>query len=590
MNSNLTGKPSIDRPWLKYYTKEEKNTEIPKMSAYEYLYHQNKKYLGRVALSYFDREITFNELFSKIEDTAKALEAYGINKGDIVSISLPNIPEVVYLFYAISKIGAIANMIDPRTSSEGIKNYVKEVNSDLLIVIDSYYNKVNTFVDDNLVKNIVAVSPAESLPFGLNLGYKAKEFIEELKDPSKKVVLNKDTLTWKKFMNNGKNYLGNTHIEYLPNRPLVIEHTGGTTGFAKGVILSNDNINSVAIQSVLTGIQMKREETWLDIMPTFIAYGVGMGLHLPLTIGMKTYLIPQFDAHKFGDLVYKYKANHMVFVPSYWESIINNKKLQNEDLSFIIAPTVGGDAMDPTLEKKANQFLKEHNCSSQVVKGYGMTEVCGGVSGTSERNNHEGSVGIPFVKTIISVFDPDTNEELSYNQEGEICMTGPNIMLGYYNNEEETKKVLRKHEDGRIWVHSGDIGYMKEDGSVYIVDRVKRMIIRYDGFKIFPSLIEKVISSHEAVESCKVVGIKDPEHAQGKLPKVHIVIRPEYIGNEKIIESQLRKLCATNLPEYVQPVDYKFRDVLPLTPIGKIDYRALEREDSLTGPVLTLKR
>ena len=154
MNSNLTGKPSIDRPWLKCYTEEEKNTEIPKMSAYEYLYHQNKKYLGRVALSYFDREITFNELFSKIEDTAKALEAYGINKGDIVSISLPNIPEVVYLFYAVSKIGAIANMIDPRTSSEGIKNYVKEVNSDLLIVIDSYYNKVNTFVDDNLVKEI----------------------------------------------------------------------------------------------------------------------------------------------------------------------------------------------------------------------------------------------------------------------------------------------------------------------------------------------------------------------------------------------------------------------------------------------------
>ena len=134
------------------------------------------------------------------------------------------------------------------------------------------------------------------------------------------------------------------------------------------------------------------------------------------------------------------------------------------------------------------------------------------------------------------------------------------------------------------------LNLIKNGYFVYIVDRVKRMIIRYDGFKIFPSLIEKVISSHEAVESCKVVGIKDPEHAQGKLPKVHIVIRPEYIGNEKIIESQLRKLCATNLPEYVQPVDYKFRDELPLTPIGKIDYRALEREDSLTGPVLTLKR
>lgn len=579
-NYVLTGKPSVDKPWMQYYTDEQKNAELPNMSAYEYLYSCNSKYLGRTALSYYGRKISFDDLFSKIEDTAKALKAYGVKENDIVSISMPNTPEAVYLFYAISKIGAIANMIDPRTSAEGIKKYVKEVNSDLLIIVDSYYNKVKDFTSEDLVKNVVAVSPAESLPFGLNIGYKVKEFVEGIKDKSSKIVLNDSAMNWENFIELGKSYTQETKVDYTPNRPVVIEHTGGTTGNPKGVMLSNENINAVALQSVLTGIDMQREHNWLDIMPTFIAYGVGMGLHLPLTIGMETILIPQFDPNKFDELLYKYKPIHMVGVPSYWGTIIKSKKLAKQDLSYIIAPTVGGDSMDTTLEQEANEFLKEHNCTSKVVKGYGMTEVCGGVSGTVDDNNKVGSVGIPFVKTTVSIFDPETGEELGYNQDGEVCITGPNIMLGYYNNEEATKEMLRVHEDGKVWVHSGDIGHMDESGALFIVDRMKRMLIRYDGFKVFPSLIENVISSHKAVDSCKVVGIADAEHSQGKLPKAHIVLKDEYRLYANQIVAQIQEMCSEQLPEYCQPVDYKVRNALPLTPVGKIDYLALEAEDA----------
>lgn len=575
-----TGYPSIDKPWLKYYTDEQIKRDMPQISVYRYLYENNKDYMNSIALSYYGRKIRFYELFSKIEETAKALKSMGVQEGEIVTISMPNTPEAVYLFYAISKIGAIANMVDPRTSADGLEKYIEEAGSDKVIIIDAYYNKVKGLLNSGKISKAVAVSPSESLPLALNLGFKAKGIVDQLKDSSKKINYSDRTLSWKQFIEAGKGYTKPTEVSFVNNRPVVIEHTGGTTGIPKGVVLSNENINSVALQSVLTGIDMQREHTWLDIMPTFIAYGVGMGLHLPLTIGMETILIPQFDAQKFDLLIAKHKPVHMVGVPSYWGTIIKSKKLANKDLSYIIAPTVGGDAMNVTLEEEANKFLEEHNCSSKIVKGYGMTEVTGGVAGTVEEKNLVGSVGVPFVKQVISIFEPETEEELGFYEHGEVCITGPNTMLGYFDNPEATDAILKQHSDGKMWIHSGDIGYMTEDGNIFIVDRMKRMLIRYDGFKVFPSIIENVISQHDAVDACKVVAIADAEHAQGKLPKAHIVLKEGHEESEDIIRDEIQQMCAEKLPEYCQPKEFKIRKDLPLTAIGKIDYRALEEEDS----------
>lgn len=574
----LTGHASIDKPWLKYYTEDQILTDVPTMSVYQYLHHQNDKYLARPALRYFGRKISFDELFKKIDETAKALKAIGVKESEVVTISMPNTPEAAYLFYAMSKIGAIANMVDPRTSADGIKKYIEEAHSDKVIIVDKFYNKVKDLTESGEVKKIIAISPAESLPIGLNLGYKAKEYISTIGKPENKIKLNAKTINWQDFLALGKNYTGSLDVPYVPNRPLVIEHTGGTTGQPKGVVLSNENINAVVLQSIETGIDMQREHNWLDIMPTFIAYGVGMGLHLPLSIGMETILIPEFDPLKFDDLLVKNKPIHMVGVPSYWGTIIKSKKLK--DLSYMIAPTVGGDAMDTTLEQQANAFLKEHNCKSKIVKGYGMTEVCGGVSGTVDENNQIGSVGVPFVKTTIAIFEPDTENELGYNEDGEVCVTGPNTMLGYFENKEATDAILRRHNDGKMWIHTGDVGHITEDGALFIVDRIKRMMIRYDGFKVFPSLIENAICTHPAVEACKVVAIADQNHSQGKLPKAHIVLKDGYQFYQEEVLEEIIELCASKLPEYVQPVDYKFRESLPLTSIGKVDYRALEAEDA----------
>ena len=567
----LTGYPSIDKPWLKWYDDDIVSSPLPQKSIYNYMYDSNKDYKDRVALNYFGRRIKYGELFENIEKTARSLKAYGVNENSIITVLMPTLPEMVYLLYAVSKIGAVANMVDPRTSSEGMLDYINEVNSDLLVVIDVAYKKVESIIDKTNVKKVVVISPSDSLPPVLKILYKLKN--------KNDIKFNNNCISWKQFISGGKEYSGLTEIPYHKDKAVVIVHTGGTTGRPKGVILTNDNLNAASYQCQFCGLDFERERTWLNIMPPFIAYGVGNGLHLPLAVGMEVILIPQFNPNEFDKLLIKHKPNHMVGVPSHYGNIINSKLLANRNISYVITPIVGGDTMDTELEEKTNNFLKEHNCARHVIKGYGMTEVSAAVSVcVSNECNKIGSVGIPLTHTVISIFNPETGEEVPYNTQGEICMTGPNTMLGYYNNEEETHNIIKKHDDGNLWVHSGDIGYMTEDGFLFVVDRMKRMIVRHDGFKVFPSVIEKVISTHKAVKACCAVGMSDSEHSQGKLPVVHAVLEYDAENNISKVEQELISLCQKELPEYAQPVMFKFRDELPLTPIGKIDYKALEKQ------------
>lgn len=603
----MTGKPSIDKPWLKYYDEEVLNKKLPEKTIYEYITENNKKYPNRIALNYFGKKITYGQLLKNIDQTARAFRAYGIREGNIVTICMPTIPETIYVYYALSKIGAIANMVDPRTSKEGIENYINEAKSKMLIMIDVAADKARDAKKKTTIEKIITVSPTDSLPLGIMLKKASKDInsiyedkkeaakSKHEKEPKKKDIIldyfndmkknessfskSGECIPWSKFFKAGKKENYEPYPNYEKDKPLLIVHTGGTTGPSKGVVLSNFSVNAASFQCENAGYDFKREHSWLNIMPPFIAYGIGNGLHLPLSCGMEVILIPQFDPNKFDELLLENKPNHMVGVPSHYGNIIHSKKLKNEDLSYVIAPTVGGDKMDENLEKETNEFLREHNCEYKVVKGYGMTEVNAAVAAcTSNETNKIGSVGIPFPNTTISIFDPKTGEELGYNEKGEVCITGPNTMLGYFNNDEETNKILRKHEDGNVWVHSGDIGYMDADGNLYIVDRLKRMIIRPDGFKIFPSLIEDVVVKHPLVQSCKVVGLRDFSFSQGKLPKVHVVLN-ETDRNPEAIENEILMLCEEQLPEYYWPCEIEFNESLPLTPIGKIDYLKLEKED-----------
>ncbi len=564
--NNLTGYPSNDKPWLKYYTEEAVNAELPQCTIYEYLFENNQNHKGNVALNYFDRKITYGEVFENIEKATKGYTALNLRQGDIVTICAVTIPETIYSFYGLNRLGVICNMVDPRTSAEGICEYIKEVNSKIVVTIDVAYPKIVEAIKGTSVEKIVVISPADSLPQPKKFFYKT----------FKATKIKNDTLhiKWKDLITLGNDAKPQI-IAYKQNSPCVIVHTGGTTGVPKGVMLSDDNMNAAAWQAYRSGFDFKREHNWLNIMPPFIAYGVGNGLHLPLIVGMEVILIPSFNPDKFVDLLNKYHPNHIAGVPSHYGNIIRNPKFQNQNLGYLLSPIVGGDGMDITLEKEVNTFFEKHKAPNPVCKGYGMSEVAAAVCACSSyKCNKVGSVGTPWPKTIMSAFDLETGKELQYNQEGEICISGPNTMVGYYNNEKETNNVIKKHDDGLCWVHSGDVGYIDEDGFVFIKDRIKRVIIRHDGFKVFPSLIEKTVSTNKNVISSCAVGVADTSHSQGKLPIVYAVLNDS--ADAKTVKAELIELCEKELPEYVQPVDFVFIDKMPLTPIGKVDYRSLE--------------
>ena len=562
-----TGYPSIDKPWLKYYTKEQINASLPEYKIYDYIYESNKDNLNRNAFNYYNRKITYGKLFEGIESASKAFRQIGVKEGDIIAVIAVTLPETIYTFYGLNRIGAISNMIDPRTSAEGIREYIKEVDAKVVVVLDMAYGKIKEAVSGTNVNNIIVLSPADSLPGIKKQLYKISKGI--------KIIENDHCLTWDSFVKKGKNQVIKD-TPYEPNKCCVIVHTGGTTGSPKGVMLSNDNLNQSAFQLINSDFQMDRGDIWADIMPPFIAYGIGNGLHMPLIKGMEVVLIPAFDPKKYDELMIKYRPTHIVGVPSHYESIITSKKMKKRDMSYLVSPVVGGDTMKIELEDKVNQFVKEHKAKNNIMKGYGMTEVSAAVSACmSDQINKRGSVGIPFAHTIISVFDPKTGEELKFGEKGEICINSPNTMLGYYDNEEETKAVLKKHNDGKIWMHSGDLGYMDEDGMLFIEGRLKRMIVRHDGFKVFPSLIENTLMKNPMVRECCVVGQNDQDHAQGMLPVGFVVLDKSTKDPNEVIE-ELKELCETDLPEYAQPKLFYILDSMPLTSIGKINYRYLE--------------
>ena len=564
-----SSKPSVLKPWLKYYDKDAITEEVPKCTLYDYLFQNNKDQPDDIALNYFDTNITFSRLFENIRKTAMAYLALGVKAGDIVTICSVTTPEIVYSFYALDLIGAIPNMIDPRTSPEGIREYIQEAKSKYVCVLSQAYPKIREAVTGTEVARIVVLSAADSLNH-------VKRAVFHLANKDKNEYA-PNCLKWEQFIDNGTDMILEP-APYSKEHCGTIVHTGGTTGSPKGVMLSDDAFNALAFQYGKSNISFKRQQKFLNVMPPFIAYGFACGIHMPLSLGVTCVIIPNLDPKKLSSLILKYKPAHMCGVPVHYQVLANDKRMKHADISFLLNTGSGGDAITLGAEKEVNRFLKDHGSRYELAKGYGMTELCSTSCTCMSDVNKPGSVGIPLVKNTISAFEPGTDKELNIGEKGEICITGPTVMLGYYGKPEETSNVLRKHSDGMTWVHTGDVGCIDEDGFVFIDARIKRIIIRHDGFKVFPSMIENVISTHPAVQTCSVVATRDKAQPQGYLPYVHIVLKETVEEKQKNVLDEIIGLCREKLPEYAQPVRYKFCKSLYYTPVGKVDYRRLEME------------
>ena len=559
------------KPWLKYYAQKYIDQTLPTLSAFDFVCHRNQNHLNDTALDYYGRKFTYADLIVNVKKTAAALRGVGVKKGDIVTVVSVMTPEVIALFYAADMVGATLNLVDPRYSVEGIHEYIEEVDSHLLVCLNVVYERCRQAAKRTNVEKVIVLSPADSLPPVMAVGYK-------LTTPDKNKYAS-NVIRWKQFIKGGEGQ--STAAEpYDPDHACVVVHTGGTTGSPKGVMLTDNCFNALAQQFRAYDKLFHRGQKLMNIMPPFIAYGYACGVHMPLALGLKVVIIPNLDPAKLGSLLLKHKPEHMFGVPSHYQQMAADPKLKNKDLSFIRNYAAGGDAISIGAEKTVNDFLAAHNVEYPLAKGYGMTEASSAATIAAGTITKPGSVGIPMVNTLVSVFEPGTTKELPIGERGELCICSPSMMKGYYGKPEETANILRTHEDGTVWAHTGDVGYMDEDGFVYLDSRIKRLIIRHDGFKVFPSMIENVISQHPAVHQCSVVGCTDKDHVQGRLPFVFVVLKPEAAASAKKrqIIKELRQMCAEELPEYVQPVGYKFLDAMPMTPVGKFDYRKLETE------------
>ena len=559
------------KPWLKYYDQKFIDQTLPALSAFEYVCQRSKNHLNDTALEYYGRKFTYADLIVNVKKTAAALRGAGVKKGDIITVVSIMTPEIIALFYAADMMGATLNLVDPRYSVEGIREYIEEVDSHLLICLNVVYERCRQAAKRTNVEKVIVLSPADSLPPVMAVGYK-------LTTPDKNKYAS-NVIRWKQFIKGGEGQ-STASEPYDPDHACVVVHTGGTTGSPKGVMLTDDCFNGIALQFQAYPKLFHRGQKLMNIMPPFIAYGFACGIHLPLVLGFTVIIIPNLDPAKLGSLVLKHKPEHMFGVPTHYQQLASDPKLRDKDLSFIINYAAGGDSLSRGAEQTVNDFLAAHGARYPIAKGYGMTEVSSAATVAAGLDNKPGSVGIPMVNTVVAAFEPGTDQELPIGQRGELCISGPCLMKGYYNKPEETAILLRRHPDGRVWAHTGDMGYLDEDGFVFLDSRIKRMIIRHDGFKVFPSMIENVVSRHPAVHQCSVVGCADKDHTQGRLPFVYIVLKADTTAKKKQVIRELERMCAEELPEYVQPVAYKFISSMPMTPVGKVDYRQLEADIS----------
>ena len=313
----------------------------------------------------------------------------------------------------------------------------------------------------------------------------------------------------------------------------------------------------------------------LSVMPIFHGFGLGIGIHTALVGGAKCILVPNFNIKTYAKLLKTKHPNFIPGVPTLFEALLRTQDLEDLDMSFLMGVFSGGDSLSVELKHKVDAFLRAHKAKVQIREGYGTTECVTASCLTPVDYARDGSIGIPFPDTYYKIVAPGTTDEVPSGTEGEICICGPTVMSGYLDNPEETVQTLRRHADGHIWLHTGDLGSMDADGFVYFRQRIKRMIIT-SGYNVYPSQLENIIDGHEKVLISCVIGVKDPYKMQRV--KAFVVLRPGYEPSEAI-RQELFAYCRERIAKYAMPYEIEFRDELPKTLVGKVAYRVLEEEE-----------
>lgn len=562
---------SVKAPWLSSYGEVKFHLDYPEESIAEVVLKTADTYPNQTALSCMGTRITYKKFKQKILETAKAYQSLGLKAGDKVTVCMPNLPQTVYSLYALNYIGVIVSFIHPLSAVSEIAFYLKEVGSKTVLTLDTFYKKYLEVQRLIKIDKIILTGAAEELGTVKKLGYK---LINGKKDrdftPESNVVF------WEDLKKSARKTKDLTPHFMDKNAPAVILFSGGTTGVTKGIMLSSLNFNALAKQ---TGVMCNKQiqgKKMLAAMPCFHGFGLGVCIHTMMLWGGESILVPKFNVKDYALLIKKNKPNYIAGVPTLYEALTRTNYLDGVKLDFLMGVFSGGDSLPVELKKKFDKYLSDHDATIRIREGYGTTECVTASCLTPYNKEKEGSIGLPYPDTYYRICKVGSTEEVPYGEEGEICLSGPTVMLGYYNNDEENANTLKTHEDGRVWLHTGDLGTMDEEGFIFFKQRIKRMIIT-SGYNVYPSQIENVIDAHKAVQMSCVIGVKDAYKMQRI--KAFITLKPGFEASNELktdIMAYLRK----NVAKYALPYDIEFRSELPKTLVGKVAYTVLEKEEA----------
>jgi len=565
---------TIEAPWLDSYGEVPHKLEYPDSSMAALVCEAATAYPEADAYDFFGCKVSYKDFYTEICKCAGGLLATRIMRSDRVTICMPNTPQAVIMLYALNLIGAVANMVHPLSASEELVRYITDSNSVAVLTLDQFSGKLMELLPRTTAKTLILTGIDDCLSGIKKPLYKLTQGRKINRMPSAGAVLRYTDLLKK-----GEAYTAPLDAGTRGDDVAAILYSGGTSGKTKGILLTNLNFNALAMQTKAAGNCVEPHRKMLAIMPIFHGFGLGVCIHTAFISGITAILVPQFSIKSYAQLLNKYKPHYIAGVPTLFEALLRLDNIDKLDMSQLMGVFSGGDSLSTELKRKVDSFLRTHGASVQVREGYGLTE-CVTASCLTPRDFHkEGSIGIPYPDTYYKIVSRGSTEALPYGEEGEITLSGPTVMKGYDGNEEETAQTLRLHPDGRIWLHTGDLGMMDADGFVYFKQRIKRMIIS-SGYSVYPSQLENILEAHESVLISCVIGIPDDYKMQRI--RAYIVLRSGLEPTDEIKASILEH-CRRNIAKYAMPSEFEYRDELPRTLIGKVAYIELEKEAARAG-------
>lgn len=563
----------MDKPWQAHYDPWFKtHLNYPELTMYELVARTARRLPNYTALSFMGRRISYQSLLESIDRAAACLGLIGFKAGDVATICLPNVPHAVIFFYAVNRLGGICNMVHPLTPAEEMSHYIRTTRSDYLIILDAMLVKQTEMLDNSRIKRTIVCSFMDYLNLGLKVGFFVTRGRKIAASPKREPYLK-----WNDFMALAE--AGPYHRVKNANDCAVYLHSGGTTGTPKSIMLSSYNFNVLAVQSPqIIGIRDAENYdpaglSMVTILPLFHGFGLCMGLHAMLVMGMTSILVPQFSPEILADVIVKEKPSYIAAVPTLFEGIMKNAKLKNADLSCLKAVFCGGDTLTADLKDRFDAFVRDHKGTCTLREGYGMTETVTVCAVNPMLDARDNSVGLPLSDVLMKVIKPGTMEDVEPGQDGEFCIHAPTMMLGYLDDPEATAETIRLHPDGLRWVHTGDFGNMDSDGYFHFKQRIKR-ILKVSGIPVFPSQVEDAASSVPGVRMACAIGVPHPY----KMQVVKLFVVPdENVTDLDALRKAIISHCEKTMIQYAVPREIEFCQDLPRTKVGKIDFVSLER-------------